>query len=68
MLFMRSYFFVVLLAFSPTTMAAGIENKGQHCYMNALIQCLSNNQILINSLEEHNLRHVDTMGRLLDIH
>ena len=44
----------------------GIENTqgSQHCYFNALLQCLSVNQTLFEELERHNVNHIIDQGKL----
>ena len=41
---------------------SGIENGGQHCFVNMLMQCLSVNQTLVNALHVHSRNHVDEIG------
>ena len=43
---------------------SGIENMdgAQHCYFNALLQCMSVNQTLYQDLEWHNVNHI---GKIL---
>ena len=50
--------FVVLLTLSTTM--SGIVNLGQNCFVNALMQCFSVNQSMVNALEVHS-RHHDTV-------
>ena len=53
--------FLVLLA-----KMSGIENTdgSQHCYYNALLQCLSINETLFSELEHHNLNHIVNEGKV----
>ena len=39
---------------------SGIQNieGGQHCYVNALLQCFSLNDVLFTALEKHNIGHI----------
>ena len=39
---------------------SGIQNidGGQHCYLNALLQCFSLNDVLFAALEKHNVTHI----------
>ena len=45
---------------------SGIENTdgSQHCYYNALLQCLSINETLFSELEHHNLNHIVNKGKV----
>ena len=53
--------FVVFLTSSPTM--SGIENGGQHSYLNALLQCMSVNNTLITALTIHSRNHVEDIGK-----
>ena len=52
---------VVFLTSSPTM--SGIENSRQHCYLNALLQCMSVNNTLIAALTIHSRNHVEDIGK-----
>ena len=47
---------MVFLISSPNML--GIEKGGQHCYLNALLQCMSVNNRLVNALTVHPRNHV----------
>ena len=53
--------FVVFHTLSPTM--SGIENSGQHCYLNALLQCMSVNNTLIAALTVNSRNHVEDIGK-----
>ena len=55
---------MVFLFISPNM--SGIENTdgGQHCYYNALLQCLSINETLFSESERHNLNHIVNEGKV----
>ena len=42
---------------------SGIINAGQHCYFNALVQCLANNERWVTILREHRDRHTFPSGK-----
>ena len=50
---------------SRDTVMSGIENKegGRHCYLNALLQCMSINDILYQDLQTHNVNHIMLEGK-----
>ena len=52
------------LVLSPNM--SGIENNDgtQYCYYNALLQCLSINQMLFSELEHHNVNHIMNEGKV----
>ena len=53
--------FVVLLALSTTM--SGMVNLGQNCFVNALMQCFSVNQSMVNALEVHSRHHDTATGK-----
>ena len=53
--------FVVFHTLLPTM--SGIKNGRQHCYLNALLQCMSVNNTLIAALTIHSRHHVEDIGK-----
>ena len=53
--------FMVFHTLSPTM--SGIENSGQHYYLNALLQCMSVNNTLIAALTVHSRNHAEDIGK-----
>ena len=54
---------MVLLTLSFTM--SGIMNLGQNCFLNALMQCMSVNQTLINALQIHSRTHEQQGGKFI---